>query len=80
LELPRYEYDYTTTLNGTAVRLYAFDGGGEYPIHGAYYAGQSMWIPCSWTYGGKLRKDGSETQLDLTITFEPSEEDDPDVA
>ncbi len=36
---------------GGAVRLYADDGGGIKPVHGAY-ATEDVWIPCTWTLDG----------------------------
>lgn len=41
-----------TTRSGLAVRIYATDGGGQYPVHGAIYK-DGHWFPSSWTSEGK---------------------------
>jgi hypothetical protein len=36
------------------VRIYAIDGGGDYPIHGAVkYEGDQYWSPRKWKDSGK---------------------------
>ena len=51
------------TRCGYPVRIYATDGVGAYPIHGAYCEGGD-WIQLRWTDAGS-RKIGSTCQLDL---------------
>ena len=41
------------TRAGSKVRIYAVDGGGDHPVHGAWYNDvDSIWIPCTWSLGG----------------------------
>ena len=51
------------TRCGYPVRIYAADGAGAYPIHGAYCEGED-WIQSQWTDAGN-RKIGSRCQLDI---------------
>ena len=51
------------TRCGYPVRIYATDGVGAYPIHGAYCEGED-WIQSQWTDAGS-RKIGSTCPLDL---------------
>lgn len=53
---------YETRDGGTA-RIYATDGGGVYPIHGAVY-GDGIWLSASWTASG-LHYDGELGGMDL---------------
>lgn len=53
------------TVNGTEVRIYCTDGGGQYPVHGAYKINDRWRIEC-WTKEGRhLRTELS--CLDLVI-------------
>ena len=45
---PKKQYK---TRDGREVRIYAVDGGGHQPIHGAIRAGDE-WISTSWLHGG----------------------------
>lgn len=41
------------TRSGCEVRIYATDGGGDYPIHGAVkYKGDNYWSPRKWKDSG----------------------------
>jgi hypothetical protein len=40
------------TRAGQKARIYAIDGGGGHPIHGAIYYSDEEWIPEDWTTGG----------------------------
>jgi hypothetical protein len=51
------------TRNGLQVRLYARDGGGEFPVHGAVLIGK-IWHPQHWTARGRAFL-GGESELDL---------------
>lgn len=51
------------TRDGREVRIYAVDGGGEYPVHGAHYDGV-RWSVCAWKKKGRIFDDG-ECSLDL---------------
>lgn len=42
------------TRNGTTAIIYSRQGGGKFPIHGAYYAGNNEWIPYAWTEEGRV--------------------------
>jgi len=39
------------TRDGREVRIYAVDGGGHRPIHGAIREGQE-WVACTWLHDG----------------------------
>lgn len=39
------------TRNGREVRIYAVDGGGDYPVHGAILIDE-VWDPNGWTIDG----------------------------
>ena len=54
------------TRNGRQVRIYATDGFGECPIHGAAWdAEMNEWETLSWTENGLLFDDGEESDVDL---------------
>lgn len=57
---------------GVAVRIYAVDGGGSFPIHGAYDRGAG-WQNACWTRDGyySFQRVGSvAVRCDLDITGE----------
>lgn len=55
-----------TTRNGTPVRIYATDAGGEYPIHGATKSDEEGWTLRTWCEDGSHVYDGVEPgPLDL---------------
>ena len=54
---------YTTRI-GNTVRIYAIDGRGSYPIHGAVKC-EDGWNAEEWTDTGKFRSDNREAPLDL---------------
>ena len=55
-----------TTRVGSPVRLYALDGGGEYPVHGAYWEGvEPMWHPMSWRMDGTFVHPAHPRSIDL---------------
>ena len=39
------------TREGRPVRIYAVDGGGAFPVHGAFWDGE-VWSVARWTKGG----------------------------
>lgn len=43
-----------TTRNGKAVRIYTIDGGGTFPIHGAWLNCEGHWVPETWTVKGNV--------------------------
>lgn len=51
------------TRDGREVRIYAVDGGTEYPVHGAEWTGVS-WRIKSWMADGRLTNQG-RTDCDL---------------
>lgn len=53
---------------GATVIIYTAEGGGDYPIHGAYYSGdaESGWIPVAWQANGCLLRNGKHSGLNLT--------------
>ena len=60
--------DCTKTVDGTPVRIYATDGGGVYPVHGAVFSEvDNRWIQERWTPKGRKYADG-ESRHDLDLT------------
>ena len=53
-----------TTRDGNKVRLYALDGGGNYPVHGAFFYNDA-WCAQSWTEKGRLSMFDTEDEDDL---------------
>lgn len=52
------------TRDGRQVRIYATDGAGEHPVHGAIKNRFDWWDAWQWTHGG--RSDGyMERETDL---------------
>ena len=51
------------TRSGLPVRIYATDGGGDYPVHGGLPCGEH-WIMTCWTNEGKSVSH-SQPELDL---------------
>jgi len=61
--------DATQTKGGTPVRVYATDGGGHYPVHGAIWKGSEGWVLSAWAKNGSDSSDslfGGPKDLDLT--------------
>jgi hypothetical protein len=52
------------TRNGMPVRIYATDGGGLYPVHGAYNLKEDVWVSECWTSSGILMMS-TRDRLDL---------------
>lgn len=52
------------TRNGRKARIYAVDGHGEYPFHGAYLR-DSDWVLHMWKAGGRNLDDHEESIYDL---------------
>jgi hypothetical protein len=57
------------TRDGREVRIYAVDGGGVYPVHGAIAAGDGTWSPEGWTDGGSYI--GGDGQFDEDLIEAP---------
>jgi len=54
------------TLNKQAVRLYAKDGDGEYPVHGAVFSLEhQVWVVCEWTIYGRAYPSDTKNYLNL---------------
>lgn len=51
---------------GCRIILYSTNGGGDKPIHGAYYTGSKEWgwIPTSWDKDGR-RASSHSSDLDI---------------
>ena len=52
------QLDWTKTIrtrSGSEVRLYEAEGGGDYPVHGAYRSGDS-WYVAQWDLMGNYNK------------------------
>lgn len=54
-----------TTRDGREVRIYATDGGGLYPVHGAYQRADGIWCIAERTEDGHCSYKGEEGALDL---------------
>lgn len=52
------------TRDGHEARIYATDGGGSHPVHGAYFDGE-QWHNTAWRSNGSIRIDGGTHRLDL---------------
>lgn len=51
-----------TTRRGREVRIYATDGGGDYPVHGAIKQSDGTWEVDSWTNDGLYIKDDTRSE------------------
>ena len=54
-----------TTRDGRAVRIYAVDGGGQFPVHGAVRDSNSTWAAHSWSVAGSWSASHALTDSDL---------------
>ena len=52
------------TRNGNKARVYATDGGGSFPVHGAVYT-NGEWEQEKWTPNGCMHINGREAPWDL---------------
>ncbi len=52
------------TRDGRPVRIYCVDGGGNYPVHGAYEQ-NDRWFMETWTSKGFYSDSNGEHRLDL---------------
>lgn len=55
------------TRGGHPVRIYAEDGGGKYPIHGAIDYGEG-WVANTWTSEGAITVGGVFSERDIIST------------
>lgn len=54
------------TRAGSPVRVYSKKGGGDHPIHGAWYNdSDDCWIPCTWTLDGFFVSDEYPRSVDI---------------
>ena len=51
------------TRDGREVRIYAMDGGGYWPVHGAIQLSCSGWMPTSWDNDGNAFNSGIRDSL-----------------
>ena len=51
------------TRDGREVRIYATDGGGYWPVHGAIQLSCSGWVPTSWDNDGNAFNSGVRDSL-----------------
>lgn len=56
---------------GDPVRIYAIDGGGDKPIHGAFLDPKSGWDLMDWRADGTFMLDGKESLLDIVAVSLP---------
>lgn len=56
--------EYRTRALGYEVRIYATDGGGVHPVHGAYFNGR-QWCLCVWRSSGSYCFDTEPHDNDL---------------
>jgi hypothetical protein len=62
------------TMNKTLVVIFTRNGGGNYPIVGAYFNNKE-WIPCAWLDNGAFGSVNdlmSTTGLDICLPPRPS--------
>lgn len=59
------------TRDGTKARIYAVDGGGDYPVHGAQLCGGS-WYPIKWTLSGNAPMSHNNSDDLLGPWIEPT--------
>ena len=52
------------TRDGKEVRIFALDGGGDFPVIGATACG-NYWNACQWTAEGKYYRSGNVEERDL---------------
>ena len=52
------------TRDGREVRIYATDGGGNYPVHGAYYY-DGRWVSFEWRADGSVLTGDHWRHMDL---------------
>ena len=55
-----------TTRGGSKVRIYAQDGGGKYPIHGAIFEG-GRWKQGMWKANGRFTVHEADNPDDLIL-------------
>lgn len=65
---------YYRTSGGSKVRIYATDGGGDYPVHGAVLL-DTVWNSVSWTVSGRYSVDEEEPQLDIISEWQQTIDD-----
>ena len=53
-----------TTRSGLPVRIYATDGGGSRPVHGAFFDG-GRWRHSTWSDGGRFTCELSDQPCDI---------------
>ena len=58
---PKKQY---RTRDGREVRIYAVDGGGRRPVHGAFWSADNRWSVRSWQPDGNTEED-EPNNLDL---------------
>jgi len=51
------------TRDGREVRIYAMNGGGYWPVHGAIQLSCSGWVPTSWDNDGNAFNSGIRDSL-----------------
>ena len=56
------------TRDGRKARIYATDGGGVYPVHGALQDAGWVWLPHVWTSAGRELPFGGLSNSDLVNT------------
>jgi hypothetical protein len=59
--------DATQTVGGYPVRIYATDGGGNWPIHGAFWVKSFGWICATWTEEGSIETSKIPSSYDLDL-------------
>mgnify|MGYP001560153287 CR=1 FL=1 len=65
------EYPRQKTRDGQEVIVYNTDGGGDYPLHGAWWDGaEQRWIPHAWSKDGYVIDKKNERALDVIIKKE----------
>jgi hypothetical protein len=68
---PKWPHGHTTR-DGKEARIYALDGSGSYPIHGAIKVGEK-WEAWNWQINGSWLEDGRAVAADLINAPEKAE-------
>jgi hypothetical protein len=58
------------TRDGDEARIYAQDGGGEWPVHGAV-KGECGWESATWTAAGRYYEDGAHQEYERDLVNIP---------
>jgi len=58
------------TRSGNIARVYATDGVGSYPVHGAVAESEGAWEHLAWTRCGRFNLERESSPLDIVAEWE----------